>query len=203
MKRRFFFLFVAGVFCLAGCAGTPLVEDGIIVPLFERNKDHARMNYADVRVSLAWMKNGLNGFGHGVDLYFSPLPYLSLGIGVLEVDQFFKDDELDTPSFNDDDICKKDHGINVGFIPLRAGALFPVTEKLTLVSYGTLSWLGVFQNEHWLIGSSPFGIIPGIKTGLLYNFDNGVGLSVGYKGQWIKDGYINSVEMSFWYGRKD
>jgi hypothetical protein len=83
--------------------------------------------------------------------------------------------------------------------------LFPVTEKLTLVSHGTLSWLGIFPNERWLIGSSSssVGIIPGIKASLLYDFDDGAGLSVGYKGQWIKDGYISSVEISFWYGRKD
>jgi len=165
-------------------------EIGTVTPgFFEQNKDRAKMHYLDAgHVGVSWSEGLGVGAGFGdFNFYFSPLHYLSLGIGLCNVDAF----------------VSKDPTVGVSsFLPLYAGVLFPITDKITLVGYGTLNWLGIYGDKNsnrWLIGSGAVGIAPGIKAGLLFDFWSGGGLSVNYKGYWIKDGYINSVRVGFWF----
>jgi hypothetical protein len=165
---------------------------------FERNKKYAQRNYWEiVGISLAWGE--VLGFGSDMlNFYFSPLPYVSLGIG-----------------FQDGNLAMKDRFAGAGFLPIRAGVLFPITEKITFMGYGTLHWLGQYYSKineeteynRWLIGSNWIGITPGIRIGLLYFYDSAdvtdtkaFGLSFFYKGYWIKDGYISSVGIGFCFG---
>ena len=163
---------------------------------FEKNKGHTQMHYIEaVTPGFVWGE----GMGFSFELgnfYFSPLPFVSLGIGMLDWDMLFLTDS----KIN---LISKINSIYLLY--LQAGTLIPVTEKITFVGYGALRWLDIvfdkdseFSKEApWLVGSGNFGIIPGIKIGFLYEISDGKGLTVNYNGKWIKDGYISSVGIGF------
>ena len=173
------------------------LDETVAPGFFERNKKYAQKNYCEfLAMSLVWGE-GI-GFGYdALNFYFSPLPYVSLGIGVQDVN-----------------FAMKDEFTGAVFLPIRAGVLFPISERITFMGYGTLHWLGEYSNKvdkeakynRWLIGSDWIGVTPGIRAGLLYSFGSNmtwmtdIGLSFTYEGYWIKDGYISSVGIGFWFG---
>ena len=168
---------------------------------FERNKSSSRKIYVDlINGGVAWGE-GIGIGLHALDVYYSPLPYLSLGIAMWDANLFVSENI-------DSDIL---------FLPIRIGFLFPITEKITLTGYGTLNWLGGYYNpgevvngvkapekyyDRYLVGYKGWvGIMPGIKTGLLFNIGNNHGLSINYYGYWTKNEYVNSIGVGYWIGK--
>ncbi|MDR2194673.1 MAG: hypothetical protein LBP19_09490 [Treponema sp.] len=157
------------------------------VPSFRRS-DFAKKLYVEAPLSFAWDGEAL-GFGNGGGVYFSLLPYVSVGMDIW--------DAIVIPS----------SGVFWSSFPIHAGVLFPVTERITAACYGTLHWLGISDYEPLLHhgGADSLGaysgvfITPGIKAGLLFKLggdevdDAGVGLSLMYRGYWFTDRYVNAI----------
>ena len=151
------------------------------------NKDFSRKVYVDLmNAGVVWGE----GIGMGltvVDFYYSPLPYLSLGLAFWDINYFFSGNS------NNDGLFSP--------IPIRIGFLLPITKKITLTGYGTLNWIGGGSYDCFLVGSHGIvGIMPGIKTGLLCNIGNNHGFSINYYGYWAKNEYVSSIGIGYWIG---
>lgn len=155
------------------------------VRYYEWSKDKARLMYMNVmRPSFAWGE----GIGWGweiVGISFSPLPYMSLGIdGSGFTFMLFNNEGVPDTVFS-------------SWFPVQAGVLLPLAEHIDLVCYGVLNWLGFATKDGWLIGGKGLvGIIPGIKAGLLWNFENAgdFGLELSYKGYWLSGNrYVSTI----------
>ncbi|MDR2792815.1 MAG: hypothetical protein LBB61_03980 [Treponema sp.] len=151
----------------------------------------AKKGYIDMPLHVAWDEESIGG-GFGGGFYFSPLPYVAVGMDVMDTAITFTGSNSDIMSF----------------LPVHAGVLFPVTKRISAACYGTMHWLGVTDGKYEPLlhgetyktasGDDSWGgvfITPGIKAGLLFDLSDGegIGLSLMYKGYWFRDRYVNAV----------
>jgi hypothetical protein len=167
----------------------PLQAEAPAVP--PRQSAPAKKEYVEIQADLgfAWSKESL-GNGGGMGVYFSPLPYVSIGMTAMEWASAIAD-----VSGN------HDSGIAVirTFLPIHAGVAFPITKRIVAMCYGTVNWLGSVDGvEPLLHGGHPSGfgvfITPGIKADLLFEVDEGWKVGLMYKGYWFAGGrYLNTI----------
>ncbi|MHC6203077.1 CsgG/HfaB family protein [Breznakiellaceae bacterium SP9] len=165
--------------------------------------EYAEMSYAPfLPLAFYWGDGLVGGGGTFLELYYSPLPYLSVGFGgmgfaYLEGNEFSNGEDYELVLFFSTSIY--------------LGAIVPITKRINWLGYGGLSFklwssdeglIASYENEdendEGEVSYSYNVINPVFQTGFAYKFTDEIGLSLTYRGEWFADGkYRNSVSIGF------